>query len=279
MKKSNLKYIFIAVASVAVVSAIVVSSVMLTGKSSVATPDETVNNTATEIVTQYVEVTDADGSVVYETKAQQETEKPSSAPVKGGEDADKNKEEKEEPASKPVSGNSSGNNSSNNNSSDNNSSFAGDADDYVEPGTTTSEILTVDGEDYNIGEIITCELKVKSPDVLINYQADINYDSNCLQVEKAQLVSPAKAGGMLNSRNQGKISFNGSNINDGYDLRNGDTIVRVKFRVVGKGNYTPTVNWSVATQFTDDGSMGTAYVKGGELKNGFESSMEFSRQD
>lgn len=169
------------------------------------------------------------------------------------------------------------NSSSSNNNTDNDSDNSDNSDNNKLPANTDSKkYCTVNGKNYLVGDTIVCKYKLTTPKKLENFEGKINYDSKYLKVNDALLEGPAKSGSMLNYRNAGKINFNGINISSGYDYRNEDKFMTVKFKVIAPGETTFSLNWKVACEF---GSSNHNYIaKDGTPADGFKTTVNYTKK-
>ncbi len=128
------------------------------------------------------------------------------------------------------------------------------------------------GKKYYVGDYVVCTYTLKSPEVLINYQGYVTYDSDYLKIDSVVFSETAKVGSMRNTKNTGKIKFLGSNISEGYDYTSGGTFFTVTYQVLKSGSSTPTFNWEVAQGFTS----GKDYVTNGKASSGLTISATYS---
>ena len=288
MKNKNKKHLLtVALASLIIVSSISASVMSGCGcDNSVATPDSAVKTT--EVVTQIVEntyfvddegnkiiidddgkefIVDDSGNVIAEVTENQQSEvhendASSSDSSQTSNNQTSEKSEPSESSKKPQSSQSSqsskpasSSSNSNNNSSNNNSG-----------------VLSIDGNKFKVGDIVTCTYKFSAPEVLENYQGEIKYDNQYLTVKGAKLVSPASSGGILNYKLRGEIKFNGSNISGAYDYTNGGDFIIVTYEVTGSGSTTVSESWVAVT-----GESQKSYVSGDKLTNGAKMTKTYSK--
>lgn len=175
-------------------------------------------------------------------------------------------------SNKNNNGNNSSNNNNNNGNSANNSNNNNNSESSnIHKPVTDSNYCNLDGHKYAVGDTVTCVYKLSSPEVLENYQAYISYDTKYLSVKSARLDGPAKSGGLLNFKLNGKIKFNGSNISSGYDYTDKDNFVIVNYVIKATGSTTPSFKWEVAT-----GESKKAYVSNNKPANGLKITKEYS---
>lgn len=169
------------------------------------------------------------------------------------------------------SNNSSSNNNNNGNSANNSNNNNNSESSNIHKPVTDSNYCNLDGHKYAVGDTVTCVYKLSSPEVLENYQAYISYDTKYLSVKSARLDGPAKSGGLLNFKLNGKIKFNGSNISSGYDYTDKDNFVIVNYVIKATGSTTPSFIWEVAT-----GESKKAYVSNNKPANALKITKEYS---
>jgi hypothetical protein len=285
-KQSNKSRHLLNIALVALAAVTVATASLMTGcgDDSGATADTAATKviTETQIVTNIVPVTDENGSVVNEgsdsSSAESEANNSSNSSANGnssqGSDAASSNSTNGKTASSGANS-SAGSNKSSSSAGSSSNKTSSSAESSKNNNANSSEVLSIDGNKFHVGDTVTCKIKITTPDVLENYQAELNYDTNYLKVNKAVLVSPAKSGGIINYKSEGSVKFNGSNIGDGYDYTSGGTIVEVTFEVVASGSTTPTMSWTTANQFTS-GTSGTKYVNDGKLSNGMTCTLIYS---
>lgn len=260
-KKSNwlLNSVVIALVAVSTLSASVMAGCSIDKNNTKETKVVSETQIVTDIETVTEIVTDSEGNTIFVEKNKDSDSKAENG---GSADSDKNtdnekseKDDTEKSESKGDSANKSESADNSDKSDDSSSNKPADKGD-------SSEVLSIDGNKYSVGDTVTCRLNVTTPKVVENYQATVTYDSDYLEVTKAKLVSPAAAGGILNYKNAGVIKFNGSNISDGYDYTGGGAIVEITYKVKSAGSTTPRVKWEIIREATVEGN-GTNYADGG----------------
>ncbi len=180
-----------------------------------------------------------------------------------------------------ANNNSAGGSSSNNSKKPDNSSSNDDNNDNnnneIPANADKTKYCTINGKNYLVGDTIVCKYKLTTPNKLENFEGRINYDSKYLKVTDAILEGPAKSGtNMLNYRNAGRINFNGINISRGFDYRNEDKFMTVKFRVLAPGETTFSLNWKVACEL---GKSNHNYIaKDGTPADGFKTTVNYTRK-
>lgn len=174
----------------------------------------------------------------------------------------------------------SNNNSSSNNSGNNSQSPAGGNNSGNNSGNNgnSSDVLKIDGNNFSVGDTVTCKLSIKTPDFIENFQGEIVYDTKYLECTKAKFVGNAKGGSILNYKTKpGLIKFNGSSGVEGYDFTGGAVMMEITYTVKAGGSTTPSDIWSIARRLTEDGS-GINYINNdGRPSNGMTSSLSYSK--
>lgn len=156
------------------------------------------------------------------------------------------------------SGNNGGNSgessdSSGNNGGDNSGDNSGDSGnkDTDNKDTDKSATLSIDGNSFAVGSTVVCEYQLSAPEDLLNFQGIITYDTSVLKVKSAKLLKPASTGGVLNYKLDGRIRFNGINLN-GYEYGNNQQpLLSVEYEVVGEGSTNPVFKWEIVTGYSD----------------------------
>lgn len=187
----------------------------------------------------------------------------------GGSSSNNSKKPDSSSSDKNNANNDSDNNNNNNNNDNNsNNKLPANAD--------KTKYCTVNGQNYLVGDTIVCKYKLTTPKKLENFEGRINYDSKYLKVNDAILEGPAELGSMLNYGIAGRINFLGTNISKGYDYRNEDKFMIVKFKVIAPGKTTFALNWRVACEF---GNSNHNYIaKDGTPADGFKTTVNYSRK-
>lgn len=134
------------------------------------------------------------------------------------------------------------------------------------------KVLSIDGNKFNVGDTITCTYKLNTPEVIENYQVDVKYDADCLEVKNARLLSPATSGGILNFKLKGQIKLNGSNISGAYDYTEGADFMVVTYEVKSGGSTSVSENWVVVTGISQK-----PYAENGKLINGAKITKTYSK--
>lgn len=133
-------------------------------------------------------------------------------------------------------------------------------------------VLSIDGNKFNVGDTITCTYKLTIPEVIENYQANIKYDSDCLEVKSARLLKPATSGGILNFKLNGKIKLNGTNISGAYDYTEGSDFMVVTYEVKSGGSTSVTEDWIAITGISQK-----PYAENNKLVNGAKITKAYSK--
>lgn len=141
-----------------------------------------------------------------------------------------------------------------NNDGGNNSS-AGPVD--SKPMTCT---ITVGEKDLKAeyGDVLTYTYYLKTPKMIENVQAAVNYTPNCLQLidDKIETTLPViHSGAIINTENQGVVKYNAINIS-GFDFREEGVLITLRFKVIFGGSGA-IVN---AIEFMDEKGAEVAYV-------------------
>lgn len=190
--------------------------------------------------------------------------------VEKSEDETKNSETNtEKPDKQDNDKNSTDKNSSDKNTTDKNSSSSSNKD--TSPNTTENNnsktgVATIAGKKYNVGDTVTATYIVKCPEVLVNYEGEVKYDTNILKLKDFKMHKPASTSAIYNKKIPGRIPFNGSEITEGYDYTKSGNFMTVTYEVVGSGNTTPNLLWKVATGF--DMTTNTPFAKNNKPTNG-----------
>ena len=139
----------------------------------------------------------------------------------------------------------------------------------------SSDVLSIAGNKFHVGDTVTCVLNITTPDIIENYQGTLKYDDKYLEATSAALESPAKSGGIFNYNKSGLVIFNGSSALTGYDYTEGGKMLTVTFKVKAAGSTTPTVDWVVVRQLST-GISGTNYISNGKPANGMKATLSYS---
>lgn len=174
-------------------------------------------------------------------------------------------------------GNNSDNNSDNNSNNNNNNNSDNNDGNNSNNNGNSSQVLKIGGKSFNVGDTVKCKLKIKTPDLIENFQGQITYDTKYLKCTKAKFVGEARGGSVINSRTTpGIIKFNGSSGVDGYDFTGGADMIEITYTVTAAGSTNPTDKWEIVRRLTEDGS-GINYISNGKPSNGMTSTLSYSK--
>lgn len=304
-KKSGRSKFFLNISLVALLAVTTVSASMMMGcgcsnnASEVsATPDSPVTETRvvseTQIVTEVVDVT---GSASENSEGSSGAGSSGSS-SSGSSGANNNSNSSAGSSSVNNSNSSAGNNSagsSANSSANNSNSSAGGSNSSSSNNAggnsqssaggssssnngNSSSVLKIGGKSFSVGDTVTCTLSIKTPDLIENFQGQINYDTKYLECTKAKFLGEARGGSILNYKtNPGTIKFNGSSGVDGYDFTGGAEMIEITYTVKAGGSTTPADKWDIARKLTEDGS-GINYINSsGKPSNGMTASLSYSK--
>lgn len=285
-KKSVRSKLFLNTATVALLAVATASASFMMGcgcsnlSEVSATPDSPVTETSvvteTQIVTEIIDVTE---NAAESSKGSSD----SSSSAESGEN--KNNNSSSSSSSGNKSNSSAGNNSasssknssaSNSNNSSSNNSGGNSQSSVSSNNTNSSKVLKIDGKSFSVGDTVTCKLKITTPDLIENFQAEINYDTKYLECTNAKFLGEARGGSVLNYKTiPGTIKFNGSSGVDGYDFTGGAEIMEITYKVKAGGSTTPSDDWDIARKLTEDGS-GVNYIIDGKPSNGMKATLSYS---
>ena len=110
----------------------------------------------------------------------------------------------------------------------------------------SSNNLKLGGKECEIGDTVICSYYVTCPTKFINFQATLNYDSDKLNVEDAELSGSASSGSVINYDLDGKVKFNGIKLN-GYNYAKGGAFLTVTYKVLDSGSTDPKITWEIVT--------------------------------
>lgn len=114
----------------------------------------------------------------------------------------------------------------------------------------SSKVLNLGGKSFEVGDTVVQTYSLTCAKDFINYQATVEYDGKYLKLVSAKLQKPASAGGILNSKLDQKIKFNGVNLS-GYDYSEGGAFLVVEYEVLAGGSTAPTITWEVITDMNE----------------------------
>lgn len=142
------------------------------------------------------------------------------------------------------------------------------------PGTTVAkDKLTINGTTFAVGDYVKYTYKLKLNENLQNIQASLDYDGTKLQLMNSSLNSAdklnalpvlSKVGGLVwNTEYPNEVHFNATDVNEGYNFSNNDTLVTLSFKIVGYGST------SLNLHIQEMNSMTKAYVSKGQVVQNF----------
>ena len=295
-KKSGRSKFFLNISLVALLTVTTVSASMMMGcgcsnnSSEVsATPDSPVTETRvvseTQIVTEIVDVTGGESDDLENSSASNSSSKSNENSNSNSSDGSESSNNSSSSANKSSGGSDSSSQSNNSNSnSDNSSSGNSGGNSQSSSGGSnsgnngnSSSVLKIDGKSFNVGDTVTCTLSIKTPDMIENFQGQINYDTKYLECTKAKFLGEARGGSVLNYKtNPGTIKFNGSSGVDGYDFTGGAEMIEITYTVKAGGSTTPSDKWDIVRKLTENGS-GINYISNGKPSNGMTASLSYSK--
>ncbi len=115
----------------------------------------------------------------------------------------------------------------------------------------SSNNLKLGGKECEIGDTVICTYYVTCPTKFINFQATLNYDSDKLNVEDAELSGSASSGSVINYDLDGKVKFNGIKLN-GYNYAKGGAFLTVTYKVLDSGSTDPKITWEIVTDVSNN---------------------------
>lgn len=266
----------------AVLAALIATTALMSGcgGNDNATPDEAAKETRvvseTQIVTKVVDgvYTDENGNVITDENGQPITAVVVGTDANGEPIYDDGTGSNTSNGSGSSSGNNSGSAQSSNSGGSDNSSSGGSGSSSGSDNSSSaqssdsgnssssnsggsggsggsSQTLTIDGKSYKVGDTVTCTYQLTSKKLLMNFQAQINYDGKCLKATNAYFDGPAKSGSILNYDLDSKIKFNGINLN-GYNYTKTTNFFIVEYEVLSGGSTKPEFVWQIATDTKDN---------------------------
>lgn len=101
-------------------------------------------------------------------------------------------------------------------------------------------VITVGEKDYTAeyGDILTYTYYLKTPKMIENVQAAVNYTPDCLQLldDKIETQLPVvHSGAIINTGNAGIVKYNSINIT-GFDFREEAVLITLRFKVIYGGS-------------------------------------------
>ena len=217
----------------------------------------------TQVVTRVVNgvFTDEDGNILKDAdgqpltapsgtpdsnekeKSEKEGSKTSDGKTDSGSEEKDEKDEKSE-SGKSDSGDSKSDASSKSSESKKTPEKKGDDGD-------SSNNLKLGGKECEVGDTVICTYYVTCPTKFINFQATLNYDSDKLNVEDAELSGSASGGSVINYDLDGKVKFNGIKLN-GYNYAKGGAFLTVTYKVLDSGSTDPKITWEIVTDASNN---------------------------
>ena len=133
----------------------------------------------------------------------------------------------------------------------------------------SSNNLKLGGKECEIGDTVICTYYVTCPTKFINFQATLNYDSDKVNVEDAELSGSASSGSVINYDLDGKVKFNGIKLN-GYNYAKGGAFLTVTYKVLDSGSTDPKITWEIVTDASNN-----AMIVNGEPISDFKVEAEY----
>lgn len=300
--KNNKSKKFLNIALIALLAITVTSASVMIGcgsktEETSATPDSAVTETRvvseTQVVTELVDVTgdasddskDSSGSKSDDNKNKSNSSSNSKSDNNSNNNSNNDSNNSDNNSVNNSDNNADNNNSNNNNSNNNNSNNSngdnnsGNNSNNNNSGNNSnaSGVLKIGGKSFNVGDTVKCTLKIKTPELVENFQGQIVYDTKYLECTKAKFVGEARGGSVINSQTTpGIIKFNGSSAIDGYDFTEGANMIEITYTVKGSGSTNPTDEWEIVRRLTEKGN-GTNYASDGKPANGMTTSLSYSK--
>ena len=133
----------------------------------------------------------------------------------------------------------------------------------------SSNNLKLGGKECEVGDTVICTYYVTCPTKFINFQATLNYDSDKVNVEDAELSGSASSGSVINYDLDGKVKFNGIKLN-GYNYAKGGAFLTVTYKVLDSGSTNPKITWEIVTDASNN-----AMIVNGEPISDFKVEAEY----
>ena len=243
-----------------------------TGEASKATADSVVKET--QVVTQVVNgvyvdkdgnaITDPSGNPIKATDApkttapaKQTSKAQSATTANKQQSAAANNNNNNNKTQQSAAGNN--NNTNNNNNNSGSSAERKTTPSGAQAGNTTKKSqqdnsasdLTVGGKHYKVGDKVTCTYYLLVPNMMLNFQGRVEFDSAMLKLEDAYLVAPANFSAILNNNLDNRVVFNGSQLS-GYDFTSpGYEFLTVEYTAQKTGTVEPSITFEVITDTSD----------------------------
>ncbi len=129
----------------------------------------------------------------------------------------------------------------------------------------TEDGVNIDGENYKVevGDTVTYEFCIETPEKIENIQAYVAFDSSKLRLlDEDNSTRFGNMVGVVSNVVDGLVVFNASDISSGIDITGGKAVVSLKFEVLdSSATEIMTVIENMAEFF------GSVYIKDGEQKN------------
>ena len=111
--------------------------------------------------------------------------------------------------------------------------------------------LTIGGKSYKVGDKVTCTYYLMLPNTMLNFQGRVLYDPAMLKKTNAYLVEPANFSSVINTGLEGKVVFNGSDL-QGYDFTSpGYAFLVVEYEALKTGATEPAINFEFISDISD----------------------------
>ena len=116
---------------------------------------------------------------------------------------------------------------------------------------SSAKALTVGGKSYKVGDKVTCTYYLMLPNTMLNFQGRVLYDPAMLKKTNAYLVEPANFSSVINTGLEGKVVFNGSDL-QGYDFTSpGYAFLVVEYEALKTGVTEPAINFEFISDISD----------------------------
>ena len=134
---------------------------------------------------------------------------------------------------------------------------------------SAAETAIVNGKACEVGTNVTYTVDLCVDTVFEDFQGEVIYDSDALQVVSAKLPN-TKAGMMYNTDIPGYIYYSGSNFMAPYDFKEEKVFLTAEFKVLKAGTYTVTNKFEVMTGQDENGdSISPPFVLDGIINKDF----------
>ena len=134
---------------------------------------------------------------------------------------------------------------------------------------SAAETAIVNGKACEVGTNVTYTVDLCIDTVFEDFQGEVIYDSDALQVVSAKLPN-TKAGMMYNTDIPGYIYYSGSNFMAPYDFKEEKVFLTAEFKVLKAGTYTVTNKFEVMTGQDENGdSISPPFVLDGIINKDF----------